>query len=441
MRLQALLLFLMVGVCLGAVPGELAGCTTILAGKNTTADGSVIMGHNEDMGDLSGRLVFQPAQAPEEKEIQLNYVTIPQIPETYAYWASGNSQAAADKHYDGGWVLCGMNQWGVSMGCNTVATREEPIPRGKGISRYSIRQLVLARAKTSRDAVEVVGMLIDTYGQSDSPVAYCFADRDEAWLVETTFHHWVARRIKDDEVHVETNEYTIETEYDKAGEGLVEYAVEQGWYKPEDGPFNFKFVYGEPTAMNEPRNVSRQYQGTYMLKNKFKLIGVKTVLAVLSEPPIQTTETQAFMIWHLRRSMPVEIGCVMWYGMSGANTSIAVPVYAGSSNIPVEYTSATYRYDSVSAWWQFERLQNLFYPRMWEYADEYPDLKKRLREFQEIIFNETEAVEKKALTGSDTSNPLGVDVLLSNHTYKSLQDALKEVAATASLSASADQTP
>ena len=438
MKFKLLVLFFIIGVLAGSMPGELAGCTTILAGKNTTADGSVIMGHNEDMGDLSGRLVFQPVLKPEEKEIQLNYVTIPQVPETYAYWASGNSQAAADKHYDGGWILCGMNQWGVSMGCNSVVTREEPIPRGKGILRYSIRQLVLERAKTARDAVELVGNLIDTYGQSDSPVAYCFADRTELWLMETTFHHWVARRIKDDEIHVEANEYTIETEYDLASEGLVEYAVEQGWYKAEDGPFNFKHVYGNPEEYNEPRNVSRLYQGTYMLKNKFKLIDVKSVLSVLSEPPIQTSETQAYMVWHLRRSLPVEVGCVMWHGMSGANTSIAVPIYAGSSKVPVEYTSSPYRYDSVSAWWQFERLQNLFYPRMWEYADEYPDVKKRLRQFQESVFVESEEVEKKALTGSDT-NPLGIDVLLSNHTYKALQDALKEAIAITSLSANADQ--
>lgn len=441
MRFNALVLLLIVGVCFGFVPGELTGCTTILAGKNTTADGSVIMGHNEDMGDLSGRLVYQPAGTHEEKEIQLNYVTIPQVVETCAYWASGNSQAAADKHFDGGWVLCGMNRWGVSMGCNTVATREESIPRGKGILRYSIRQLVLERAKTARDAVELVGKLIDTYSQSDSSVAYCFADRDEAWLVETTFRHWVARRIKDDEVHVEANEYTIETEYDKAGEGLVEYAVEQGWYKVEDGPFNFRRVYGKPGELDDPRNVSRRYQGTYMLKNKFKLIDVKAVLSVLSEPPIQTSETQAFMVWHLRRNMPVEVGCVMWYGMSGANTGIAVPIYAGSTKVPIEYTSAPYRYDSVSAWWQFERLQNLFYPRMWEYADEYPDLRKRLREVQENIFKETEEVERKVLAGGDASNPLGIDVLLSNHTFKVLQEALKEAVAITSLSASADQSP
>jgi len=319
-----------------------------------------------------------------------------------------------------------------------MATREEKIPRGKGISRYSIRQLILERSKTAREAVELVGKLIDNHGQSDSPVAYCIADREEAWLVETTFRHWAARRIKDDEVHVEANEYTIETEYDMAGEGLVSYATEQGWYKEEDGPFNFKYVYGAPGELDRPRNISRRFQGTYMLKNKFGLMGVKTILSVLAQPPVQTTETQAFMVWHLRGKMPVEVGCVMWHGMSGANTSIAVPVYAGSTKVPEEYVSAPYRYDSVSAWWQFERLQRLFYPRLWEYAEEYPDVKKRLRGFQESVFKECVEIEESVLKQRDVENPVSVEDILSNFTYKVLKDALKEAINTASLSPSAN---
>jgi len=438
MNKKAILFILMIGVCLGAGPKEITGCTTIMVGKKATADGSVLMGHNEDMGDLSGRLVFLPGRKTEVTEIQLNYVTVPQVEETYAYWASGNSQAVADRYFDGGWILCGMNRWGVSLGCNTMATREEKIPKGKGILRYSIRQLILERAKTAREAVELVGKLIDDHGQSDSPVAYCIADREEAWLVEATFRHWAARRIKDDEVHVEANEYTIETEYDMASEGLVSYAAEQGWYREEDGPLNFKYVYGDPGELDRPRNISRRFQGTYMLKNKFGLMGVKTILSVLSQPPVQTTDTQAFMVWHLRGKMPVEVGCVMWHGMSGANTSIAIPVYAGSTKVPEEYTSAPYRYDSVSAWWQFERLQRLFYPRWWEYAEEYPDVRKRLRGFQESVFKECVEIEETALKSRDAENPLSMEAILSNFTFKVLKSALKEAVNTASLSASAN---
>jgi len=402
------------------------GCTTILVGKNATADGSVIMGHNEDMGNLSGRLLFQPGQTYDEKEIALNYVTVPQVPKTHQYWASGNSKPVAEKHFDGGWILCGMNQFGVSMGCNTMSTREERIPKGKGIMRYAIRQLILERSRTARDAVTLVGKLIDTYGQSDCPVAYCISDRNEAWVVETTYRHWVARRISDNDFHVEANQYTIKTQWDLASENLVKYATAQGWYRSSSGPFNFKYIYGDPAKLDHPRNTSREYQGNSMLKHRVGSITVKDILSVLSQPPVQTSGTQAFMVWQLRRHMPLEIGCVMWYGMSGANTSLAVPIYVGSTRIPKEYTIASYDYEPESAWWQFERLQRLVYPRVWEYSDAYLDVRRKLNRFQKAIFNESVAAEEKVLKLWKQGDIKRGKELLTNHTYKMLDDALKE---------------
>jgi dipeptidase len=435
MKLKILFSLLMVGLFLcgimgfsddaqGYKPPALRGCTTILVGKNATADRSVIMGHNEDMGTLSGRLLFQRGKTHKEKQITVNYVTLPQVPETYSYWASGNSEAVAKKHYDGGWILCGMNRFGVSMGCNTMTTREERIPKGKGIMRYAIRRLILERCKTARDAVTLIGKLIDTYGQSDSAVAYCIADRDEAWLVETTYRHWVARRIPDDRFHVEANQYTIETQWDLASAGLIDYAVAQGWYKSSDRPFNFKNVYGQPSFMDHPRNTSRRFQGIYMLKPKVGSITVKDVLSVLSQPPVQTPGTQAFMVWHLRPDMPRDLGCVMWHGMCGANTSVAVPIYVGSTTVPVEYTDAPYQADSVSAWWQFERLQKCFYPRLWEYPDSYLDIRKQLNRFQERVFKESAVIEEEALKLWKQGDSEGTRDRLSRHTYKMLKDAL-----------------
>lgn len=402
------------------------GCTTILVGKNASADGSVIMGHNEDMGNFSGRLLFQPEQTHQEKKIALNYVTIPQVHKTYQYWASGNSKSVAEKHYDGGWILCGMNGFGVSMGCNTMSTREERIPKGKGIMRYAIRQLILERSKTARDAVALVGKLIDTYGQSDSPVAYCIADSNEAWLVETTYRHWVALRIPDDGFYVEANQYTIETHWDLASDNLVEYAIAKGWYNSSSGAFNFKYIYGDPAKLDHPRNTSREYQGNSMLKHKKGSITVKDILSVLSQPPVQTPGTQAFMVWHLRRGMPVDIGCMMWHGMCGANTSVAVPVYVGASKVPVEYTDASYKEDHVSAWWQFERLQKLVYPHIWEYGETFLEVRKKLNRFQDLVFKESVVVEERALKLWKRGDIRGAKVLLTNHTYKMLEKVLKE---------------
>jgi dipeptidase len=325
-----------------------------------------------------------------------------------------------------------MNQYGVSFGCNTMSTREKPIPKGKGILRYSIRQLILERSKTARDAVKLIAHLVDKYSQSDSPVAYCIADQNESWLVETTYRHWVARRIPDDGFHVETNEYSIETQWDTASDDLVEYARQQGWYDPKKGTFNFKYAYGNPRHLDQPRNTSRRFQGNVMLKHKIGTVTVKDILYILSQPPIQTTATQAFMVWHLRNDMLMETGCVMWHGMSGANTSIAIPIYAGSSKVPREYTNAPYTEDTVSAWWQFEGLQKQLYPRWWEYSPAYFDIRKKMNKFQELVFKENASVEEKAIKLWKQGETGKAKELLTTHTYKMLEQALKQAADTLS---------
>jgi len=403
------------------------GCTTILVGKDATADNSIIVGHNEDMGTLSGRLLFQPKKTNQEKDIKVNYSTIPQVPHTYEYWAAGNSKPVAEKHYDGGWILCGMNEFGVSIGCNTMSTREDQIPRGTGIMRYEIRKLILERSKTSRDAVSLVGQLIDMYSQCDSPVAYCISDQNEAWVVETTYRHWVAKRIPDDGYHVIANQYTIETEWDIASDDLVGYAIEKGWYAPEEGSFNFKYIYGDQKNLDREINTSREFQGKFMLNNKVGSITVRDVLSVLSLPPIQTDGTQAYMIWHLRKNIPVEIGCVMWFGMCGANTGAAVPIYMGSSHSPEEYQEASMEEDSTSAWWKFKRLQKLIYPRWWEYSDKYLDVRKKLNQFQKNVYKEQLKVEKKVLESWNLGNRDEAKELLTNFTSEKLSTLLNKV--------------
>jgi len=403
------------------------GCTTILVGKQASADGSVILGHNEDMGKLSGRLLYQPRQKHHEKEVNLNYVTLPQVSETYRYWASGNSTPVANKYYDGGWILTGMNEFGVSLVCNTMTTREERIPKGKGIMRYSIRQLILERTKTAREAVNLIENLIDTYSQSDSPVAYCIVDQNEAWLVETTYRHWVARRIPDDEFHIVANQYTIKTEWDMASENLVNYATNQGWFDPSNGPFNFKKTYSDQNNFDQPGNTSREFQGNYMLNNKKGSITIQNVLTVLSQPPIQTTTTQSFMIMNLQKNLPPNLGYKLWYGMSGVNTNISIPIYMGSSKVPNEYMESSLIYDPKSAWWQFKRLQELIYPRWWEYNNNFLDVRNELDQYQKIIFQETTAIEEKAIEFYQQGNIKKADQLLTNHTYEKLQEALNKI--------------
>ncbi|MGI6791358.1 C69 family dipeptidase [Aminivibrio sp.] len=370
------------------------GCTTILVGKNATADGSVLHGHNEDMGFTAvGRLWYVPSLSHKQGDkVKVPYVTLDLPAETFAYWASGNAYGTAGlgiasemQPYDS--VLVGMNEFGVTMSCNWMYSKEENLP-GKGVRRYAMRQLILERAKTAKDAVKLVGDLIDKHGQADwGGLTYCLADPEEAWIIETTSRNWAARRVKDDEVLVVANRFTIGEKFDIASHGLVSAAVEKGWHDPSSGTFNFRKTYGNPERMASPYDIDRENRAYSLLKDKEGAILLEDLMAVLSdayegttryhkpinhmEPwedvtdklliprAIRTSLCQSSSVAHLRGNMPVEVGSVMWYTMNVPGYSGYFPVYAGALSIPEEFQIVNSAYSQNSAWWTTRMLQKI----------------------------------------------------------------------------------
>jgi len=368
-------------------------CTTVLIGKDMTADGSVIHAHNEDMGfSAVGRLCSVKAETHKSGEtLKVPYVTIPQVDKTYQYWASGNAHSSSGlgvstetRPYD--YVLVGMNQWGVTMACNWMWSKEENMSE-EGIRRYAIRQLILERAKTAQDAVKIIADFIEQYGQADwGGLDYALADPNEAWIVETTTHHWVARKIKDDEILVIANRFTIGKNYDKSSKGLIEFAQKKGWYDPSKGDFSFRDAYGRPDKMDQAYDKDRETRVMALLKDKQGVITPEDLFLVLRDRyegtpkytkplnvenwremsegrliprTISNNLTQSSSVAHLRSDIPVEVGSVMWYSMVGPQYSGYFPVYAGATTVPDEYSNVNSAYSPDSAWWTSRMLQKV----------------------------------------------------------------------------------
>ena len=387
------------------VPLSAICCTTILVGKSLTADGSVLHGHNEDMGFVaSGRLWSVKAQTHDQGQaLKVPYVKIPQVKETYQYWASGNTLsstglgvAAETRPYDS--VLVGMNQWGVTMSCNWMWSKEKNLPN-KGIRRYAVRQLILERAKTARQAVQIVADFIDKYGQADwGGLTYNLADPKEAWVLETTSQHWVARKVRDNELWVVANRFTIGKEFDLSSKGLKSFAQKMGWFDPKQGDFSFKDFYGRPDRMNQAYDKDREARGKALLQGKQGFITPEDLFLILRDRyegtpkytkplkdeiwrevsegrmiprAIATNLCQSSSVAQLRGDMPVQVGSVMWYAMAAPHYSGFFPVYAGATKIPAVFSNVNSAYSPDSAWWAFRMLQkvadtnyNLAYPML-----------------------------------------------------------------------------
>lgn len=439
-------------------PVSSLACTTILAGKGLTADGSVLHGHNEDMGFTAvGRIVPREATHSEKDTIDVPYETISQPDETYAYWASGNALGATglgtakDKQpYD--WVLVGMNQRGVTMSCNWMHSKEENL-EGKGIRRYAIRQLILERSGTAREAVQLIADLIDKHGQADwGGLDYCLADPDEAWVVETTSKHWIAKKIEDDELLVVANQFVIEDDYDLASDDIIEFAENKGWYDPEkDGDFNFKKAYGRKDRLNTPYDEDREERAYALLSGKEGVITPEDIFSVLMDRyegtnkfhkpltdkehwrevtdtqmiprPISTNLCQSSTVAQLRSDLPVELGSLMWYAMATPGYSGYFPIYAGANNIPEEFQNVNSAYSSDSAWWTFRVLQKTADA---EYERLYPQLRSFWMGRHGSVKANQQSIESKVKKLFDEGKEDEAKDLLSKFTYSQAKDSFHE---------------
>lgn len=367
-------------------------CTTILVGKGMTVDGSIIHAHNEDMGNLTvGRLWKVNHRIADYDSIYVPYVRIPTSETKLAYWASGNTKQINREElnqfvlpYDN--ILVGMNESGLTLSCNWMYSREMNL-ENKGIRRYAIRQLILERCSTSLEAVKLIGELIDTYGQADwGGLTYVIADQTEGWIVETTTHFWVAKKLRDDEIIAIANQYTIGENFDLSSKHLIQNAIDMGWYNSQAAPFNFKEVYGDPEYLNEAYDLDREKRVIELLDSKLGRIRPDDLMSILRdryhdsdeyaapttfEPdritcrnngakrPICSNLCQSSFVAHLRPNLPVEFGSVFWYTMATPSYGSYFPLYPSGDKIIRSFSINNSEETDSTAWWVYRHLQQM----------------------------------------------------------------------------------
>ena len=174
-------------------------CSSIIVGKEATADGSMLIAHNEDLGNYSAhhyiyapRVIHQPG-----KTVTTHFgAVVPQAPETYAYTAT----TVFDINYSPGDVTSGINEHLVAVVNNVAYRRDIPdiIPNQGRIMWTELTKFALERSKTAAEAVAVIGSIASTYKLAvDSGMIFGVIDPNEGWWVEVTLDgQWVAQRME-----------------------------------------------------------------------------------------------------------------------------------------------------------------------------------------------------------------------------------------------------
>ena len=352
-------------------------CDTFVALANATRDGSVIFGKNSDRDPNEAQevVLIPHAVHPEGAEVQLTYISIPQVRETNAvllskpFWIWGAEM--------------GANEHGVVIGNEAVFTKV-PYDKEPGLIGMDFLRLALERAATADEALDVMIDLLEKYGQGGNhgllhEIYYhnscLIADHETAWVFETAGKHWAAERVQD--VRSISNIITIGNHWDRASEDLVSFAVSKGWCKSE-ADFDFGACYSDFLYSTFAAGRHRFCQTRDSLRANLGQIDVPFAMHLLRDHglsasdedwqpgkgltgaevcmhasfgPVRISQTAGSMVSHLTQN-----GDTHWLtGTAAPCTSTFKPVWF-DGGLPDLGPAPTGTYDARTLWWQHENL-------------------------------------------------------------------------------------
>lgn len=454
---------------MAAAPAAALACTSLIAGKKATADGSVIITYAADSHTLYGELYHQPAadHAPGSMRTVTEWDTgkiLGQIPEVaHTYRTLGN-----------------MNEHGLTIAESTWGGREELA--GSGLIDYgSLIYITLQRARTAREALKVMTELVEKYGYASSGESFSIADADEAWIMELIGKGkddkgavWVARRVPDDCIsghanHARIHTFPLDDPETLYSPDVISFARSKGYFNGKDKDFSFSRAYavtdGGALRGCDGRVWSfynRHSQGAepyldWILKGE----GAPLPLWVKPEKPVTVRDMQAMMRDHFEGTpldMTTDIGAgpyavpyrwrpltyqvdsveytheraiatqqtgfsfvsqmnsarpramkgILWFGVDDANTCVYVPVFNGSTAVPHEFAVGNgdlYNLSWESAFWINNYVANQAYYR---YSQMIPDIRRVQNAIEDTFEAEMPDLEKEiaAMNAGDAASRL-----------------------------------
>ncbi len=251
MRKQLFVLTLALSVCALVIGWQVEACTNLLVTKGASEDGSVMLTYTCD-GEFHPHLDYTPAadyELGDSLELKDWYGNvrgkIKQVLHTYA-------------------VVGMMNEHQLTI-CETTFDGREELQDTTGFLHYwDLMELALLRAKTARQAIEVMTDLVAEYGYRSTGETFSIADTKEVWIMEMIGKGpgghgaiWVAVRIPDGYISCHANKARIgefpsnDPENCIYSDDVISFAIEKGYYDPNSGePFRFNEAYCPSTPKN-----------------------------------------------------------------------------------------------------------------------------------------------------------------------------------------------
>ncbi|MDE6331526.1 MAG: C69 family dipeptidase, partial [Muribaculaceae bacterium] len=223
-------------------------CTSLIATPGASTDGSSMITYAADSHTLYGELYHQPAadHAPGSMRRVVDWDSgrflgeIPEVAHTYA-------------------TIGNMNEHGLTIAESTWGGRHELA--GSGMIDYgSLIYITLQRARTAREAVEVMTSLVRDYGYASEGESFSIADPSEVWIMELIGKGktdkdavWVARKVPDGYIsghanHSRIHNFPLNDKETLYSPDVIDFARSQGYFKGKDKDFSFSKAYAVTDA-------------------------------------------------------------------------------------------------------------------------------------------------------------------------------------------------
>lgn len=386
-----------------------------------TVRGRTLFAKNSDRpaGECQPLVVAEAAEHAPGARLRCQYIEIEQARRTHGFVGAGPYWLWGLEH--------GVNDCGVAIGNHTIFTKEAI--GNEGLQGMDVVRLGLERAATATGAVGVLVELIERYGQGGSGYvdtvwpyhnSFLVADRGEAWLVEASGRHWVAKQARGG--LSASNHTTIGEDWDRIGAETDAFARAQGWWSGS-GRFDFARAYRDSETVPPVVSSGRYATTCRALDAASPALDLASTMRVMRDHydggdvyvPGRTPDDERYFsvcehadpVGQTTASMVVELPdtagapTVVWVAFTNPCVSPYLPLVVGAP-VPAAMTAGGAEADAESAWWRFKRLLGWVEE---DFATRGPEVRRHWAALERSFVaevNEAEANEAEA-KGADTA--------------------------------------
>jgi dipeptidase len=410
-------------------------CDSLVALAPETAGGVTLFAKNSDRKHSECQPFVQHAEAfhAPGSTLRCTHLEIPQVPRTFRVMGHSPWWVWGFEH--------GVNQHGLAIGNQTVFSRD-PVEETPGLIGMDLVRLALERARSAREAVDVIAALLEAHGQGGPAFApdgsgyhnsFAIADPRDAWLLETSGRRWAARRASCDSM---SNHFCLADDWELGSYDLEAHAREAGFWT-ERGRLDLARAYRNPGVPGRISDGRLRRSRELLAQGRGRLDVAALVRALrdhgeggalrlpgstpdeerfftlcMHSEPVGTTTASLVAPLPAGRERPWPV----WVSFGTPCTGVFLPVYLDGV-IPAELARGGPEPQADSLWWAMKGLQDAA-------AADFPRSTPRLREGWAKLEQRIEAERLEVEAAAAGTHPDAASDLLSVFMARSAAEAL-----------------